>query len=541
LQHSGILIVDDDAITLHLCEQILKRAGYEVMCTSDPTSALQWLQEAQLDLLLTDIIMPQMDGFELIARAKAIQPDLAVLVMTGFGSIENAIEALRRGVDGLILKPFTEVEDLLNAVRQAVLQNQHKQDAGRLQALRPLFDVSERLISQTNPGSLLEQILTATVHLLQTGQIGIFEKTESQAGFTLLAERGSLPWKKLAGKEGGIRLLLNADKHPHSLQDSWTPESLKQMLKRFGLCSVMCVEVQREKRNLVIFAGRGLDEGDFIESDYERLAILAHQSAVALENAGLYEDLRLSLRRVEESQIALVQSEKMAAAGRLVLSVAHEINNPLQAVRNCLHLAVHDEVPEDQKRTYIELAEKELDRLENTVERMLDISRPGRADREWVDVHWLAERVLQFLNFQFKKQGIQVETAFNEGLPRVFVIREQLQQVILNILLNAIDALETSIGEKAIWISAFQENNHVKIHIEDSGSGIPDGVRDRIFEPFFSTKTKGTGLGLAISYELIESQNGKLTLVPGNHGSGACFEILIPIRGKYGRRTNSGS
>lgn len=541
MHSAGVLIVDDDAVVLRFCERTLERSGYDIISTSNPYQAIELMQANTFDLLLVDIMMPQMDGFELIEKARSCQTGIAVLVMTGFGTVETAIEALRRGVDGLIIKPFQGAGDLLNAIQQALLLNQQKQDAGRLYALRPLFDVSETLISETNPNLLLDQILAAALRLLQAEYIGIFQRLGIKTELHHLAASGKLVWKKLFGKRGFIRTLLAGEKRPYSTQDSRDPGLIQRFLEEFGLRSAMCLEVNRAHGDLIFFAGRNQREPPFAEADYERFAILARQSAIAFENAKLYEDLRWSLKRVEESQLALVQSEKMAAAGRLVASVAHEINNPLQAVRNCLHLATHDEMLEDQKRTYLEMAQKEMDRLENTVERMLDFYRPGQAAREWVDVRWLIERVLQFLDAQLRKRNIVVNTHFQDDLPNIFVIREQLQQVILNILLNAMDALENLERNKEIWIETATYKNNLIIQIEDSGEGILPEIQNRIFEPFFSSKIKGTGLGLAISYEFIEAQHGILSLESGQHGSGACFKVVLPYRGKHARKTNPGS
>jgi len=541
VQPANILVVDDDVVILRLCQKILERAGYPVVSVSDPYKALELMQTNPFDLLLVDIMMPQMDGFELIEKARNCQTGISVLVMTGFGTVETAIEALRRGVDGLILKPFQGADNLPNAIQQALLLNQQKQDAGRLYALRPLFDVSEALISETNPDKLVEQMLVAAYQLLQATHLAIFRKLSLETERHLLASRGEIPWRRLSGKQASICVLLLGDKRPYSVQDSSVPVLIQQFLKKFGLHSMMCVEVSRAGGDMLFFAGRDQREPPFVESDYERFAIFARQSAIAFENAKLYEDLRRSLKRIEDSQLALVQSEKMAAVGRLVASVAHEINNPLQAVRNCLHLATRGEVPDDQKWSYLEMAQKEMDRLENTVERMLDFYRPGRADREWVDVRWLVERVLLFVDAQLRKRDIVVHTNFQNNIPKIFMVREQLQQVILNILINAFDALEGIERKKEIWVDVVLDKNNLKIQIEDSGNGVSTEIQSQIFEPFFSSKLKGTGLGLAISYGFIEAQHGTLSLEPGQYGNGACFTIVLPFRGKYGRKKNPGS
>src|SRR5262245_6133218 len=114
----SILVVDDEPGIALLCKRMLTRAGYTVMAINDPREAVDWLKDNRVDLLLVDIRMPGLDGFEVISRVRKLQPDLAVLVMTGFGTVETAIHALRRGVDGLLLKPFEKSSELIEAVKQ---------------------------------------------------------------------------------------------------------------------------------------------------------------------------------------------------------------------------------------------------------------------------------------------------------------------------------------------------------------------------------------------------------------------------------------
>src|SRR5512138_1842601 len=120
MTEATILIVDDDRTIIGLCQRLLERASYRVFTVMDPFDALKILERQKIDLLLSDIRMPIMDGFELISQAKQYQPELPVLIMTGYGSIDNAIQALHRGVDGLILKPFENSAELLQTVQRVV-------------------------------------------------------------------------------------------------------------------------------------------------------------------------------------------------------------------------------------------------------------------------------------------------------------------------------------------------------------------------------------------------------------------------------------
>src|SRR6188474_2375411 len=142
MESTSVLVVDDESGIALLCDRVLSRAGYEVVSETNPHTAIEDLQQKRFDLLLVDIRMPEVDGFDVISRAQMVQPDIAVLVMTGFGTVETAIRALRQGVDGLLLKPFKQSEELLQAVRQALTDNQRKRDTARVSALRPLFNVT---------------------------------------------------------------------------------------------------------------------------------------------------------------------------------------------------------------------------------------------------------------------------------------------------------------------------------------------------------------------------------------------------------------
>jgi signal transduction histidine kinase/CheY-like chemotaxis protein len=531
-----ILIVDDDKTTVTLCQRILERASYHVLTAMDPLLALQTMRKVHLDLLLSDIRMPVMDGFELIRQAQEIQPGLPVLVMTGYGSIENAIQALHRGVDGLIVKPFANTSVLAQTVQQVIEESRQKRDAARLQVLRPLFDVTEHLLGETSPETLEKLILSKVKELFHSSYSGI-SRQNYQANVLkgiqvirdseLLEGRESLEQFLRTSSETNSPVLLSVG--------ALDGGEGKQILSDLGLESLIAAPVQRNSW-YTFYACREASTKPFTEADLEMFVILARQAAVALENAQLYTELKENVRRVEESQRALIQAEKMAAVGRLVASMAHEINNPLQAVRNCLHLAARKGVHSDQRFRYLEMMDIELDRLVQTVKQMLDFYRPGSSEKELVSINTIVNQVLELLKPQFRDQNIQIRQR-QVGQPgTVNVVPGQIQQVIFNLLINAMEAIEeasretgNSGGSKEIWIDIFNENDVVRLLIEDSGLGINDILREQIFEPFNSTKQNGTGLGLSVSYSIMERHEGRLALIPSRYGAGACFEIKLPL------------
>jgi two-component system, NtrC family, sensor kinase len=170
----------------------------------------------------------------------------------------------------------------------------------------------------------------------------------------------------------------------------------------------MLVPALRPNLRMVFSASRRADEPSFRESDVEMFQILARQAITALENSRLYAEQLDYVRKVEESQKALLQAEKMAAAGRLSASIAHEINNPLQAVQNCLHLASREDLPEEKRKEYFDLARTELERLMLTVRRMLDFYRPGAASLEQVDLAEMLQYVLTLMSKQLNESHVEV-------------------------------------------------------------------------------------------------------------------------------------
>lgn len=523
-----ILVLDDEPGITLLCSRLLKRAGYDVVAFTEAPPAYEHLSTNTVDLLLVDIRMPDVNGFEVISKAKQLQSDIAVLVMTGFGTVETAIQALRQGVDGLLLKPFEQSSELIDAVKQALIDCEKKRDAARIQALRPLFSVTESLLSETHPDQLLELIKNAIQGHLHCSHVGYYQVDSDRelhlrtgSGIVPDPDRNQSDAKFVGELESlGSPMLINTT-GPGS-------KAYRSQLQKRGLGAAMFIPVKRPNTNSLFYVGRNKNEAPFREVDLEMFLILSNQAAVAIENAHLYADLRDYVRQVEESQQALLQAEKMAAAGRLSVSIAHEVNNPLQSVQNCLHLAGRKDLSEEQREEYFELAKSELNRLMSTVQRMLDFYRPGAASPSDVDLHGLIDYVLNLMAKQLEKQGVHLKTDIPEKLPSVRAVGSQVQQVLINLILNSSDAMPEG-GELKISARALKDG--VEILLTDSGPGIPADHQAHIFEPFFSTKDGGTGLGLTVSYNIITAHGGALELASHN-GPGACFRVYLPTGGK---------
>jgi len=521
-----VYIVDDEPGIAMLCERLLTRAGYRAVTETDPRKAVESLKENPIDLLLVDIRMPEVDGFEVIQHAQRHQPDAAILIMTGQGTVETAIRALRQGVDGLILKPFKQGSELVEAVKLAFADSQKKRDAARTQALRPLFTVTESLFSETRREPLLKLIIDAILDHLHCLQAGCFQQGKEASEFSLIASNEISPTPKLA------ELIRRADEISYPLLINLNgpgDPALKALLSDLGLGSAILVPILRSNQRFVFHAARTNYDPPFGESDLEMFQILARQAVTALENSRLYAEQLEYVRRIEESQKALVQAEKMAAAGRLSASIAHEINNPLQAVQNCLHLAGREDLPAEKRKEYFDLARTELERLMVTARRMLDFYRPNASTQANVNLVDMLEYVLNLMSKQLSETRVNVVKDIRGPLPSVMAVGSQIQQVFINLILNAADAMAPTGGD--LRISARMTRQGVELLFHDSGEGISSEQQANIFEPFFSTKDGGTGLGLTVSYNIITAHGGTLELLP-DRAPGACFRILLPTGGK---------
>jgi signal transduction histidine kinase/ActR/RegA family two-component response regulator len=528
-----ILVVDDEPNLVRLCQRFLERGGFQAVGVTTPERAVAILEQKAIQLLLVDIRMPELDGFELMQKARSIQPDLAVVVMTGYGSVETAISALRQGADGLIMKPFEE-NDLVEAVDLALKERARKRELLLLNALRPLFKLTGKLFAETDPERLKSLIVKATIENLPCSFVGLYRRENGRRQYQpVICEGEPVDLQDFLSCQIGYEQDLKENRALWGNDDGSGEKRLQPFLFKANLRGLICLPLGKDDEQLLV-AVRREAYPVFVQTDVEMLLILARQAGLALENAKLYKELRSYVEMLEKSQKAMHRAERMAAAGRLTASIAHEINNPLQALNNCLHLADRAELSTAERRKYLEMAQSEMGRLMATVQRMLEFYRPGARDQKLTDVNQLVEHVVGLLEPELNKRGIQVVTELGEGIPPVIMVASQIQQVLINLVINSMEAMPTggkilitTQRSKKVGTSSLNGRPVAEIILEDTGPGIPAEMHDLIFDPFFSTKEHGTGLGLSISYGIIDAHGGALSLINGR-GTGACFRITLP-------------
>jgi len=238
----------------------------------------------------------------------------------------------------------------------------------------------------------------------------------------------------------------------------------------------------------------------------------------------LTEIRELERRRVEQQ---LFESEKLAAVGRLAASIAHEVNNPLEAIKNALYL-MQTGAEGDKNSRFLEIARKETERVSHIIRQMLGFARrPGEVD--WVDVNQLLEETLVLLEKKMRQLRIRIVKSFDDSLPRIKARADQLRQVFLNLIINAQQAIEGD-GEIVISTSRYEQalQPSIVIQLTDTGVGIAEDDLTRIFDPFFSTGKKGTGLGLWVTQDIVRQHGGRIE-VTSEIGRGTVFGIVLQV------------
>ena len=270
-------------------------------------------------------------------------------------------------------------------------------------------------------------------------------------------------------------------------------------------------------------------DGEMIEGDLSA-SLIYDEKGNEIASVGIFKDLRERSkmeRELREIQQALLQSEKLAAMGRLTSQIAHELNNPIYGIMNTLELLKTEIPPESKRRRILELSLSEIQRLSEMLRNMLSFSKPEEEKRRPIKIDELIEGILLVMEKQMRESNIQVEASFNPDIPEIMASTNQMRQVMLNILKNAKEAMPKG---GTLTVRTSREDNRVLIHIQDTGMGIPEEIRDKIFEAFFTTKqkVKGVGLGLSVCYGIIKDHGGDIK-VESEEGKGTTFVISLPI------------
>ncbi len=242
------------------------------------------------------------------------------------------------------------------------------------------------------------------------------------------------------------------------------------------------------------------------------------------------------MTRMKDLEQIVSTREKLSIIGQMAAGIAHEIRNPLSGINinvsTLEHVARNLETvsPEERRKIgeIVAQAKAASEKIATVIRRVMDFTKPVPPKLDRVDVNQVVREALEFSSTTLRKGGISVGTALSPGLPRCIADPRLLEQVLLNLITNAVQAMENENGQKRLGVATAQENGMVLIRVFDNGPGVPVHLREKIFDPFYTTRTTGHGIGLTFSHRVIENHGGTLT-ASGSEWGGAEFRIALPL------------
>jgi two-component system, NtrC family, sensor kinase len=508
-----ILLIDDDPGIRKVMALSLEDSGYEVVTAPDGETGLQLCRTESPQIVITDIRMPGMDGIEVLRRIKKTDPDKEVIVATAFSDLELAVKALQLDASDFITKPIND-DALTVALKRAQERYTTRKELNDYTALieERWISTAEELAKTFNfQQMLIESSLDGIVAGDLEGKVIIFNRR--------MVEMLAFAREEVVGKAflGQFFAPGEYEKFSNTLASEEFGGKDRLFLYETTLTGKTGVRVPAQVSAVVLF------------EEHQNVGVV-----------GFFRDLT-SIRKLTQQfadQTRLLHQDKMISLGRLAASVVHEINNPLSGLLNYVRLMLKiigrgalNQESTQKFQGYLSLMEGELSRCSHIVSGLLAFSRKSKIEFSEVSVNDLIAKCLTLSNHKLSLQNIRVETHLPTVTPKVLGDFNQLQQCLINLIFNAIDAMPEG-GVLTLKCASDHQRGLVVISIQDTGCGIPKEDLLYIFDPFYTTKIEGKGLGLGLStvYGIIDRHKGTIT-VESQSGKGTTFTIKLPGRG----------
>jgi two-component system NtrC family sensor kinase len=478
-----ILLVDDEADLREVLGISLSDTGYEVLTAENGMQAMNILKEINVPVVITDIKMPGIDGIELLRKIKSNHPETEVIMLTGHGDLDLAIKSLKYDATDFVIKPIND--DVLEmAIQRAFEKISTRQKLKEYNRNRAMYDI------------LINELIQEDVMI-----IGSYYRI-LDINDTLLKKLG-LERKEAVGRycyEITHRLTMPCSGENHKCP-------LEETLKTRKPTKETHVHKDKDNKNVYysISAYPFFENGEIIG------AIELSRDITADINA----------------RHAMMQQDKLASIGRLSAGVAHEINNPLTTILTTAMLIQEDIDPEIPMNEELKTIVNEALRCRKIVSSLLDFARQTKPAKKHHNINDIIDECIRLTRKQAEFKDVKIRKALSEKVPELLLDKEQIQQALINLILNAADATEPG-GQIKVSTAVLPDNQFVTIKVSDTGKGIADEVIDKIFEPFFTTREIGTGLGLAITHGIVGRHGGDIS-VQSRPGHGTTFTIRLPF------------
>ncbi|MCP4401339.1 MAG: response regulator [bacterium] len=505
-----VLIVDDNPANLGMLTSYLKEFGYKTPMARNGETAMIRAEINRPDIILLDVVMPGIDGFETCRRLKMNEATKAipVIFMTARTGTEDKLKGFKVGGVDYVTKPFQQEEvlarvathlqirELEQSLREQSTQLEKANDEIRLlneQLQAENIRVSENLKESEYKYQTLAEEISDGYFVIQDGVI-VFANQ-------VFCRMHGYPLHEVPGNEFALFV---------------DPES------RLEVADIYTNTRQAMSISHLFEYLRLTKDGRSVSTEMTAKTTCYENKVVDI---GICRDIteRLQMeRRVREA-------ERMAYIGRITTSLSHEIRNPLSAIKMNLRILQTARKFTERDWRHIDISVNEVMRLEEILDELLDFAKPLRLNMNKCTVNDTLESCLELLNVKFEQKGLVIVRALASELPVIYADPKKLSQVFLNLLLNAFDVSE---AQGALWIGtryhADEEEPCIEVAIEDEGTGISKKQFDDIFEPFVTSKRDGTGLGLTNTKRILDAHGGWID-VANRDPHGASFRVYLPV------------
>lgn len=534
-EQAHVLVADDIQATTQMLQRVFEFEGYRVTCVHDGLAALEAAQTLMPDLILLDVMMPGLSGFEVLEklRANPITANIPTIMITAVGEWPSIVQGLSLGADDYVRKPFHPRELLARAESKMRARRIEDTLHRRTQSLEALLRASEALNQVMQIEQLLEIVAYLALDLLRGKLACVYQLTPTGLiqNYCAVSVSEDIHTDSLNHAYIVARVLDN----PELSQWNSTDNSLLGESLPHGFMIPLRYTDSDTMSGLMVVGGQ-------LELDDEHLQIaqgIARQANLALRNAELFElkanyaaDLEQQVeertRELKSAQQLLIRAEKLSSIGRLAASIAHEINNPLTPIRINLDDMLEDvQMGNNVDAKTIEMTLESVERISRIVSRLLEFTVKRSSDdidHQLIDIDHIIQAVVALVSKSFEHQKKEIVLKLGHP-PMISGSRDGIEQVFLNLLLNASQAMKE--GGRVIVQTSYNEGN-VVIKVGDNGHGIPQDLIENIFEPFMTTKEDGSGLGLFVSYGIIQNHNGHIE-VESYVNKGTLFTVRLPV------------
>lgn len=505
-----IVLIDDEEDIREIMTVALQDAGYTVESASDGSAGLKLCETIYPQIVITDIRMPGIDGLQVLETIKRKYPDIEVIVATAFGEMDLAIRALQLDASDFITKPISD-EALYLALKRAkerfTSRKQIKDYTALLEKERAVT-IQELFKSINFQRNLIDSSMDGILGCDENDMVVTYNQSmEQMLGYSKIDVLRQMTFDQFfpAGQVARFKEELSAENYGGQ--------------NRLILYETHLIEKSGREIPVQVSAGLLFNQG---------------------RKNGLvcfFRDLR-EIRKLEREisdQALILHQDKMMSLGRMAASVVHEINNPLSGILNYLRLMNRilsrgplAEYRREKFQRYLDLVENETNRCSQIVSSLLHFSRISPPAFGPIQIDELLRRCILLSQHKLELSNISLESSIPENLTPIKGDFNQLQQCVINLIFNAIDAMPDG-GTLNLDCRHDPDRDLVIVVVKDSGQGIPHEDLPQIFEPFYTTKKEGYGVGLGLStvYGIIERHKGNIT-VESQSGEGTAFMIELP-------------